>query len=249
MTSPVKYVNNHNGQFLVLQGDQWIRHGIEHVDLLGFELRRFDRLLNVAKKLRPFQKDVVDGGSNMGSWTVPLSGSHTDLTFHMFEVQRFLYWISCGNLALNHRLNARPNWCGLSDSPGTVAIPVPDYTLNGNFGSFEVQPPFANSDCVLIYSHIVDQVPTTSIDSLGLSPLLIKLDIEGMEWTALQGAANTIKTYEPVVWCERQKSNPDLVIPWMQQQGYSLSFAIEGHWTFLPAWLKDNQEIEHVLNS
>lgn len=248
MNSPVKYVENHNGQFIVLRGDQWIRHGIEHVDLIGFELKRFDQLLSLAKRMRPFQKDVVDGGSNMGSWTIPLARSHKDLTFHMFEVQRYLQWISCGNLALNHVMNARPHWCGLGAQQGEISLRVPDYTLAGNFGSFEVQQPFANSDCVLVWSEQQDTVPVTTVDSLNLMPLLLKFDVEGMEWSCLQGAARTISSYEPIVWCERQKSNPEQIIPWMADRGYSVTFAIEGHWTFLPSWIASHPEIKNVLN-
>ena len=249
MSSPVKYVENHNGKFLVLRGDQWIRHGIEHVDLIGFELRKFDQLLNIAKKMRPFQKDVIDGGSNMGSWTIPIALKHADLTFHMFEVQRYLHWISCGNLALNHVLNARARWCGLGSQNGEIVLSVPDYTLAGNFGSFEVQQPFANSDCVLVLSNHKDTVPVTTVDSLNLSPLLIKFDVEGMEWSCLQGATNTIGNFEPIVWCESQKSDPETIIPWMTSRGYSLSFALEGHWTFLPQWLHNNKDLSNILNS
>lgn len=245
----VKYVENHNGKFIVVQGDQWIRHGIEHVNLIGHELRKFNQLLHLSKKLRPFQPDVIDGGANMGSWSIPLARVHKDLTFHMFEVQRYLFWISCGNLALNHILNARPNWCGLSDQVGEIQIPVPDYTLAGNFGAFEVEKPFANSDCALIYTDHQDTVNTTTIDSLNVSPILIKMDVEGMEARVIQGADKTIRAYQPLVWCERQKSNPDVVVPYFTDQGYALSFAIEGHWLFIPAWINSNPEVARILNS
>lgn len=249
MTSAVKYVENHNGKFIVVQGDQWIRHGIEHVNLIGHELRKFDQLLHVAKKLRPFQTDVVDGGANMGSWSIPLARVHTNLTFHMFEVQRFLFWLSCGNLALNHVLNVRPNWKGLSDQVGTIEIPIPDYHRAGNFGAFEVETPFANSDCALVYLDHTDTVGTTTIDELKLSPILIKMDVEGMEARVIAGAAHTIHTYLPLVWCERQKSNPDVVVPFFTRQGYSVSLAIEGHWLFIPAWLNQNPQIARILAS
>ena len=249
MQHPVKFVENHNGRFLAVAGDQWIRHGIEHVDLIGFELRKFRLLLDLAKQLRPFQKDVIDGGSNMGSWTIPLARVHTDLTFHMFEVQRFLFWVSCGNLALNHVLNARPNWMGLSNQPGEIEIRQPDYTIHGNFGAFEVQQPFQNSDCALVYTDQVDKVRTTTIDSLNVNPILIKMDVEGMEWLVVQGAQKTIDTYQPIVWAERQKSDPDKVIPFFTDRGYALSFAIEGHWLFVPQWLNGNPRVGEILAS
>ena len=247
MTQPVKYVENHNGRFLVVSGDQWIRHGIENVDLIGFELAKFSKLLTLAKQLRPFQQHVIDAGSNMGSWTIPLAKAHPNLTFFMFEVQRFLFWISCGNLALNNVQNARPHLLGLSDRTGHVHIRQPDYTLAGNFGAFEVQQPFQNSDCDLIYTDQVDQIQTMHIDSMNLQPLFIKMDVEGMEWQVIQGAQNTIDTYQPVVWAERQKSDPDKVIPFFTSRGYSLSFALEGHWLFIPAWLGDNSQLMHIL--
>lgn len=247
MSNPTKYVENHNGKFIVVGGDQWIRHGIEHVNLIGHELRQFNQLLSLAHKLRPFQTDVIDGGSNMGSWSIPLARVHTHLTFHMFEVQRYLFWISCGNLALNQVMNARPNWCGLSDAPGTIQIPVPDYTIAGNFGAFEVETPFANSDCALMYTDVKDTVNVTTIDALGLSPLLIKMDVEGMEAKVISGAQHTINTYVPIVWCERQKSDPDRVIPEFSNRGYALSFAIEGHWLFLPPWIQRHPDLKQIL--
>lgn len=249
MMQTVKYVDNHNGRFLVVSGDQWIRHGIEHVNLIGDELRRFDQLLAVAKSLRPFQKDVVDGGSNMGSWCIPLARKHSDLHFHMFEVQRFLYHVSCGNLALNHLLNVKANLMGLSSEDKMIELSVPDYSLQGNYGSFEVQTPFTNSDCVIVHTDLKDQVPVVRLDSLNLSPLLIKMDLEGMEWAAIQGAHHTIETYQPIVWCERQKSNPETILPWFEQRSYALSYAIENHWLFLPAWLKTIPSVAHILVS
>lgn len=248
MNNIVKFVDNHNGRFLVVVGDQWIRHGIENVDLIGVELRKFSQLLSLAKKLRPFQKDIIDGGSNMGSWTIPIAREHGDLVFHMFEVQRFLYHVSCGNLALNHVLNARANLMGLGNTNTMMEVFVPDYQMAGNFGSFELQPPWQNSDCKLIYMDAKDHVPIVTLDSLNLSPLLIKLDLEGMEWLALQGAEKTIDQYLPIVWCERQKSNADWIIPWFTNKKYAHTYAIEGHWCFLPSWLVNNPHLASCLS-
>ena len=249
MQHSVKFVENHNGRFLVVSGDQWIRHGIEYVDLIGFELSKFNQLLGLVKTLRPELTDVIDGGSNMGSWTIPLARVHTDLVFHMFEVQRFLYWISCGNLALNHVLNARPHLMGLSECAGEIEVRQPDYTQQANYGSFEVQTPFQNSDCVLAYTHHTDVVPVTNIDSLNLNPCLIKMDVEGMEWWVIQGAIHTIDTHQPLVWAERQKSDPNTVIPFFTERGYSLSFALEGHWLFVPSWLTPHPQLHAILAS
>lgn len=246
--SIVRYVQNHNGSFIVLGTDRWIRYGIEHVDLLGTELKKFNQILQLVKKMRPDHPHVIDGGSNMGSWTVPLAKANPDLEFHTFEVQRFIYLINCGNMALNGLLNVYPNWCGLGDSVGEIHIPVPDYSKTANYGAFEVQPPFVNSDCVLEYSGKMDKVRITTIDSLDLRPLFVKLDVEGMELDVVRGAIRTIDHHSPIVWCESHKSDPTKLLSFFESRYYGTSRALEGHWLFIPQWLQNNHDMQQILD-
>ena len=52
--------------------------------------------------------------------------------------------------------------------------------------------------------HVVpgDAVDVITLDSLGLAPDFIKLDVEGCEYTALIGGEQTIRTYRPVIMLE-----------------------------------------------
>ena len=52
--------------------------------------------------------------------------------------------------------------------------------------------------------HIVkgDDVSVITLDSLGLAPDFIKLDVEGCEWSALMGGGSTIRAHRPVVMLE-----------------------------------------------
>jgi len=52
-----------------------------------------------------------------------------------------------------------------------------------------------------------DDYDVITIDSLGLAPDFIKLDVEGMEYFALLGAADTIRKYEPVIMFEENGLN------------------------------------------
>lgn len=244
----VRYSNTVNGPFIVLDQDCWIRYGIEHVDLLNTtELKKFNQLLHLIKPLRPQATAVVDGGLNMGSWSIPLAKQHADLEFHAFEVQRMMYYIACGNIALNNVLNVHAHLVGLDQRSGWVEIPRPDYTQGGNFGAYEVHAPYRGSDCALEFTAAVDVVPTTSIDQMSLNTLLIKLDIEGMEYSALQGAADTIKLHAPVVWCEANKSNPTDVIEFFNSRSYRMTTAIDQHWLFIPPWL-DFNTVQNLIN-
>jgi hypothetical protein len=64
--------------------------------------------------------------------------------------------------------------------------------------------------------HVVagDEAEVIALDSLNLAPDFIKLDVEGMEYHALIGAEQTIRTHRPVVMfegngCNRRYGVPD----------------------------------------
>ncbi|MDP3273440.1 FkbM family methyltransferase [Limnobacter sp.] len=63
--------------------------------------------------------------------------------------------------------------------------------------------------------HVVEgaDTPVITIDSLGLSPTFIKLDVEGMEWHAIKGAEQTIKQFKPVIMLEENGLNRRYGVP------------------------------------
>ena len=248
----IRHIVTPNGPFLLLN-DWCIANWIENENLLQdteHSVQKYDRLLSAAKSLRPYQCDIIDGGSNLGSWTIPLAGQHADLTFHSFEVQRLIYHCFCGSIALNGLSNVQANLSALGDHTGHISISVPDYSNGGNFGAFESQPPVRNSDTAqwMTMTDRKDTVPLARLDDLHLSPLFIKLDVEGMEWSVLKGAAETIGIWQPLVWCESHKSDPTIVLPFMEDRGYITSL-MDGHWMFLPRWAQKQESILSVIMS
>lgn len=57
--------------------------------------------------------------------------------------------------------------------------------------------------------HVVDgdDVEVVTLDLLGLAPDFIKLDVEGMEYAALVGGEQTIRTHRPVIMLEENGLN------------------------------------------
>lgn len=57
--------------------------------------------------------------------------------------------------------------------------------------------------------HVVpgDDVEVVTLDSLGLAPDFLKLDVEGMEHAALLGGEQTIRTHRPVIMLEENGLN------------------------------------------
>lgn len=56
-------------------------------------------------------------------------------------------------------------------------------------------------------------VPVITIDSLGLSPSLILLDIEGSEVMALKGARNTLRRCRPPIVLEDNRARENFGFP------------------------------------
>lgn len=79
-------------------------------------------------------------------------------------------------------------------------------------------------------------IPKITIDSLGLSPDLIHLDIEGAEYSALQGAMETIKRSKPVIVVEWDRST-------MSEFGYSPeefdNFFTSNNYVLQKSWDRD----------
>jgi len=63
-----------------------------------------------------------------------------------------------------------------------------------------------------------------NIDSLNLSPTVMKLDIQGGEYPALQGSKYTIARCKPVICCEENHedvANRERIARWMGDMGYT----------------------------
>ena len=82
----------------------------------------------------------------------------------------------------------------------------------------------------------VEHVPVFQIDkiteSLGLSPSMVKIDVEGYEFEALKGMAKTLVNHRPVVlmevsrqWLAKQGEAPVDIYNFMQDHGYN-AFAV-----------------------
>lgn len=65
------------------------------------------------------------------------------------------------------------------------------------------------------------EVNIIAIDDLECERVdFIKLDVEGMELEALQGAARTIAAYKPLMLVEHIKTTPGTLQPYLESLGY-----------------------------
>ena len=69
-----------------------------------------------------------------------------------------------------------------------------------------------------------EEVEVITIDSLKLSACdFIKVDVEGMELPVLQGAAENLRKYRPILYVENDRAEKSQeLVEWIKQQGYDL---------------------------
>lgn len=167
---------------------------------------------------------AVDCGANIGVFTI-------ELARHMrgwggvvgIEAQEFVYYALTGNIAINNCFNARSILAAVGESDGTMKIPVLDYTAAASFGSLELKPSakeYIGQKVDYSEASMAD-VRVIKLDGLRLPRLdLLKIDIEGMEIEALNGAAETISNRKPICYVEVLKSDPAQINAFFSQRGY-----------------------------
>jgi FkbM family methyltransferase len=161
---------------------------------------------------------VIEAGANTGTHTVPLARRAAGFGSELiaFEPQPVIFQNLCANVALNGLLNVRawPWACGAQG--GKLFFPPPDYLDTGNFGAVSMQA-FAAEGLI--------EVPCIRLDDvIADRPVsLIKIDIEGFELQALQGAVRTLATSRPTLYVENDRvAQSSELIGWLWSQGYRL---------------------------
>jgi FkbM family methyltransferase len=157
---------------------------------------------------------AIDGGANIGvhtiEWARTMHGWGSVLSF---EAQERVFYSLAGNIAINNCFNATAYHAALGASVGNISIPILDYFKPSSFGSFELRKNEFNEYIGQKIDYTEEQcrkVSLVTIDSLNLTRVdFIKLDIEGMELEALEGAKKTIATTKPIMLIEHFKAGKE----------------------------------------
>lgn len=169
---------------------------------------------------------ALDVGANAGAHSVlfALKVGPTGRV-HAFEPQRAIFRLMCSNLTINGHMHAIPHHAAAGAEQGSLKVPPIDYSKSNNFGSLSLGS-----------WEMGEEVPIMTIDQLSLPQChLIKADVEGMELSVLQGAAETIQRCRPVLYVENDRTDksPGL-ISFMLEANYRV------YWHITPYYKPDN---------
>ncbi len=155
---------------------------------------------------------AIDCGANIGVFTLEWARAMTGWgSVIAIEAQERIYYALAGNIAINNCFNARAILAAIADKPGVMKLPKIDYGRPASFGSVEIkkrqQTEFIGQP--LDYSEQgAIEIACITLDSLNLARAdLVKIDVEGMEFDVLAGAANLLKGCAPVLIVEFVKSD------------------------------------------
>ena len=182
-------------------------------------------LLDLRRKAHGDGVVALDCGANIGVHTIEWARAMTGWgQVIAFEPQERIYYALAGNIAINNCFNAKAVQAAIGARSGLIQAPMLDHTKPTSFGSFEVKPAaisqFIGQEIDYQSGPMVD-MQVLAVDDLGCSRLdFLKLDVEGMEGEALEGARRTIETCRPIMMVEHVKATPGSLQTILAGMGY-----------------------------
>lgn len=165
-------------------------HFIDYLKSMGEYQQNPKLILDIVVK---DWRQVIDIGGHVGTWARWFSKKTADL--HVFEPIDTNFECLSKNL---DGTGAKLYNLAVSDKIRPVTLWLPDKYTNTGVASSRPESGWREI-----------QKDAVSIDSLDLAPTVIKIDIQGGELAALEGAASTIAKSRPVLCWERSHEDPN----------------------------------------
>lgn len=150
-----------------------------------------------------FDGVVLDIGSNLGSYSIPLAHKFPRITFHAFEPQRIIFYQLCANIVINSLQNVISHNYGISDRNDNFMSVMPDYATETNIGAFSLDQETRDNQYECATKGPMENIEIKILDEQNFTNVkLIKIDVEGLEMEVLKGALKTIEenNYPPIIF-------------------------------------------------
>src|ERR1700760_469918 len=212
--------------YRMVNAEQGFGVGLQILETAAFDPDEVKMAIDLLHLRRRHHGDCVvaiDCGANIGVHTVEWANAMTGWRSVLaIEAQERVYYALAGNIAINNCFNAVAVHGAVSSESGVMQIPNPNYLVPSSFGSLELRQRDGNEFIGqnIDYTNLVN-VRKLALDEFDLPRVdLIKIDVEGMEMEALQGAKETIERSHPIMLIEKIKTDAVHLKQWIEARGY-----------------------------
>ncbi len=163
------------------------------------------------KILRPGMT-AVEIGANIGAHSLSIASMiGREGRLLAFEPQRAVFQMLCANLALNGVLHVEAHWAAIGNRDGDIRVPFLDPARRANFGGVSLGQTITG-----------EAVRLATLDSFALPQChFLKIDCEGMEFEAIDGARATLARHAPIVYAENDRAEKSgILVRLMLDLGY-----------------------------
>ncbi len=210
------------------QPDQGIGVGLQLLETGAHDPVEVEMAVQLLEARRRYHGDgvvAIDCGANIGVHTIEWATAMTGWgSVVAIEAQERIYYALAGNIAINNCFNAICMNAAVSSENGTMRVPSPDYLTASSFGSLELrqrdgnefigQPvDYSEAGTAIVQKMMLDTLNLPRVD-------LIKIDIEGMELEALEGARGILENSRPILLIESVKCDREAMRAMLQGVGY-----------------------------
>lgn len=158
---------------------------------------------------------VIEVGANIGSHTLAIAKTVGNQgRVFAFEPQRIVFQTLCANMAINSIENVDCYQMAASQEAGVLTVPDIRYDMEGNFGGVSLDGVKAGY-----------KVQSVCLDDILNIPRLrlIKIDVEGMETSVINGAKRLITQLRPALYVENDRvEHSKALIELIQSLNYRL---------------------------
>lgn len=191
ISSNILSVETRHGPLFIYDNDKPIADGLKlYGEWAGIETEFLQQFI-------PDNGAIIDAGCHVGLHSAAFADGRPKLTIHAFEPQPELQELATLNMEAVHRRSGATlvlHPVALGNTQGQAYMPRLDFSRPTNAGANQLaHAPMRNGITVQV----------TTLDALELPPVsFIKLDLEGYEGAALEGAHKLLDRDRPVLFCE-----------------------------------------------
>jgi FkbM family methyltransferase len=174
-----------------------ISHVVDHFIYYGIKDPGFNSILDVVKRA----KVILDIGANIGNSSLFFASHNPSAIIHAFEPHPETYLRAGVNIGMNQFTNIKLHNLGLGEEKASLKL----YEVNEhNPGMNRI----LEKDLDLPYKIVPIEKLDTFVKEAGIPKVdLIKIDVEGYEYTVLKGAKELLNRHFPVLFIELDDTN------------------------------------------